>query len=783
MTRELSRGWRRRFRTPSIVLGAALVLSTSPLFAIPVAAAEPTGQEAQWLFDETSGSVAADATGNAHTGAVSGATFVSGKSGNALSFQNPGDRVIVPDSPALESDHFTITMWVKSAASPGVDKVLLAKGASGCGAYSYAITTGPIGGLAVEVSGGPSAPSHTTDIAPAGLWDGQWHFVSAVNFGFNMVVWIDAIPRGEAPQYWPGIGYGLADDTLSIGGPPAACATGGDFTGLIDDVRYYPTTLPDLSGFVPPVPTTITIDPLPATTTVCTAPQVRAVVAPPPRVGGIVTWTVDHGDGPINAGPSSPDLFTGAVDGPAGGSYVGTTTYKAAFTQGRQFQDSVSATVSMTTTKCPSTTAASAYANPIPVGTYANLRATVSPPDDNGTVDFYEVTGAGDVLVASGKPIDYLGVAYATAAFPPGDHTIRADFSGGIRDLPSSGQFVLTVTQTSTTANAWADPEPSVQGRPFTLGFDFSQIPDGGTVTFTDITGGGSTILASVPALISTSTTSVEVGALPVGARTIRADYSGTVQFAPATVTFVHTTAADAVISASGVGVSATKFYPYKDGYLDTVAIRGSRAEPLGVAIKVYGPTGKVVRSATVPRVNGAYAYAWNGRTSSGSMLASGKYKIVQTLTDVYGNHQAFTAYATISAKRLYFSTKTIVKTGKAYTSKFVNLPTGAGYGYSFTMPSATMYKTITIKIQGKTGVPPARFGAQDFTRCSVAAAWVSTCFDFFGYFPPSVAWVSHSATTAKYHHGHTIHVGAIANGSNATIYKVEIVVKYGILR
>jgi Concanavalin A-like lectin/glucanases superfamily/FlgD Ig-like domain len=783
MTRETRRGWRVRFHTPAIVVGAALLLSTSPLFAIPVAAAEPTGQEAQWLFDEASGSVAADATGNGHTGTVSGATFVAGKSGHALSFQNPGDRVVVPDSTALESGQFTITMWVKASASPGTDKVLVAKGASGCGDYSYAVTTGPNGGLAAEVWGGTSEPAHSNDIAPGDIWDGQWHFVAVVNFTDSVLVWIDAIVKSTNSGFWPSRAFSLSDDTFTIGGPPASCASGADFNGVIDDVRYYPSALSDVSGFVPPVSTTTTIDALPATTTLCSAPEVRAVVSPAPKAGGTVTFSVDHGSGPMNFATIGPDSVTGEAIAPVGYATLGTNTYRAKFEYGRQFQDSTSPPVSVTLTKCPSTTLAWAYANPVPFGTASNLRATISPPDD-GAVDFYEVTPSGDVLLAAGQVLDYTSTAYFNTVLAPGDHTIRADFPGGLRNLPSSGQFVMTVSQTSTTSNAWAAPEPSVEGRPLTLSFYLSEVPDGGTVTFTDITAGGSTVLGSAPASTSNSTTDVLIGALPVGIRTIRADYSGTVTFAAASVTFDHTTLDDTVISASGVGVAATKFYPYKDSYLDSVAIRGSRAEPLAVAIKVYSPTGKVVRSATIPRGGGAYSYPWNGRTSSGSMLASGKYKIVQTLTDAYGNHQAFTSYTTISAKRLYFSTKTIVKTGKAYTSKFVNLPSGAGYGYTFTMPSATMYKTITIKIQGKTDVPPARFGAQDFTRCSVTATWVSSCFDFFGYFPPSVAWVSHSATNAKYHHGHTFHAGVIAGaGSKASIYKVEIVVKYGILR
>ena len=240
---------------------------------------------------------------------------------------------------------------------------------------------------------------------------------------------------------------------------------------------------------------------------------------------------------------------------------------------------------------------------------------------------------------------------------------------------------------------------------------------------------------------------------------------------------------ADLTVDASGVGVTLATFYPYKDGYLDTVAIHGSRIEPLAVAIRIYGPTGKLVRSTSYGRAAGGYAFGWNGRSNSGATLAAGKYKVVQTLIDAHGNHRAFTNYTTISTKRLRFTTVTIARTGKAYSAKFADLPSGAGYGYALTMPSATMYKAITVKIQGKSSIPLASYGAQNFTRCSVGASWFSSCFDFLGNFPPSVAWVSHSATAARYHHGHTVRVGVFAApGGSASIYKVEIVVTYGVL-
>ena len=53
----------------------------------------------------------------------------------------------------------------------------------------------------------------------------------------------------------------------------------------------------------------------------------------------------------------------------------------------------------------------------------------------------------------------------------------------------------------------------------------------------------------------------------------------------------------DTGVAVSGVGVAYSTFYPYKDNYRDTVAIRGTLLEPASVTIKVYSSTGRKVRS------------------------------------------------------------------------------------------------------------------------------------------------------------------------------------------
>lgn len=66
----------------------------------------------EWLFDEASGAVARDTSGNSHDGALVNATRIAGFNGNAYSFNYNG-RVSLGSDVSLNPSNFTITAWVK----------------------------------------------------------------------------------------------------------------------------------------------------------------------------------------------------------------------------------------------------------------------------------------------------------------------------------------------------------------------------------------------------------------------------------------------------------------------------------------------------------------------------------------------------------------------------------------------------------------------------------------------------------------------------------------------
>jgi hypothetical protein len=225
--------------------GVAAVLVA---FALPISsAAANSGVVGQWHFDEGSGSVAVDSSGNNDTGnlfPVTGAPhWVPGRFGSALSFDGK-DGVQIPDNghSVLDTDSSAVSVsaWVRSDSRPEAYRYIIAKGASGCEASSYGLYTGPEGGLSFYISNGSASAKTDYDLSPdagGAVWDGGWHLVVGTFDGRTLRLYLDGVQIGAGTPFPGPIAYARTSSTdLDIGYYPArsGCRAGG-FAGSIDE--------------------------------------------------------------------------------------------------------------------------------------------------------------------------------------------------------------------------------------------------------------------------------------------------------------------------------------------------------------------------------------------------------------------------------------------------------------------------------------------------------------------------------------------------------------------
>ncbi len=108
-----------------------------------VVALSPTsssGLVAAYSFDEGTGSILNDSSSNGNNGTISGAVFVPGFTGQALSFDGVNDLVTIADSNSLDLvNGLTFEAWVKPISRAGYSSILMKeKGSNGLAYALYA---------------------------------------------------------------------------------------------------------------------------------------------------------------------------------------------------------------------------------------------------------------------------------------------------------------------------------------------------------------------------------------------------------------------------------------------------------------------------------------------------------------------------------------------------------------------------------------------------------------------------------------------------------------------
>ncbi len=190
---------------------------------------------AWWKFDETSGTVASDSWWNKLNGTVSGATWVQGIKGNALSFDGVDDYVGTPLTPFTGNAEITISAWIKPSAV-AINKMIVASSeTTSYGTqtlFFYSSTpkiTACFGTGAIETSLVDSVSS---------LVAGNWYFVVATHTSTKNKIYVNGIKENETSAST----LSGASGTFSIG--RFGTQNMWYFSGLVDDVQIYSAALP-----------------------------------------------------------------------------------------------------------------------------------------------------------------------------------------------------------------------------------------------------------------------------------------------------------------------------------------------------------------------------------------------------------------------------------------------------------------------------------------------------------------------------------------------------------
>jgi hypothetical protein len=188
------------------------------------------GLVAAYAFNEGAGTSVGDASGNAHTGTVTGATWTTaGRFGNALSFDGTNDWVTVADAADLDlTTGMTLEAWVYPTALSGWRTVVLKETTGGLAYALYAhdnaprpATTVNTGGADLSAIGGAALPLNT------------WTHLAATYNGTTLRLYVNGAEVGSLAVS----GSLLASASpLRFGGN---AVWGEYFAGRIDEVRIY----------------------------------------------------------------------------------------------------------------------------------------------------------------------------------------------------------------------------------------------------------------------------------------------------------------------------------------------------------------------------------------------------------------------------------------------------------------------------------------------------------------------------------------------------------------
>ena len=192
---------------------------------------------ANYLFNESNGTMAADSSGNGRNATVSGGTWAAGKSGNAVTLNGTNAYVGMPSGIVSGASSVTIAAWVKANGLSNWARIF----DFGTGTSTNMFLTPQPGGsglrFAIKNNGSAEQQINSTAAFPTGVWkhvavtlSGSTGtlYVDGVQVATNTSMTLNPSNLGETTQNWIGRSQYTGD---------------AYFNGQIDDFRIYSRAL------------------------------------------------------------------------------------------------------------------------------------------------------------------------------------------------------------------------------------------------------------------------------------------------------------------------------------------------------------------------------------------------------------------------------------------------------------------------------------------------------------------------------------------------------------